>query len=307
VDVLDGDVEVPADFRICGHDGQKPVIDPVRICVQEADPTQTADRAKSRQQLCKVGFFLQVASVGGRILRDEKNFLCATGDEGLRLGEDIVGRPAAGPAADGGDDAIGAAVRAAVGDLQAGGEGRGLSPAGKAGIHEKPGWSCRIGKRRTIRRFQSGQAGGDLRDVVDSQAEVDFRDFAVEGFSVALGEASGNDEAAHVPLPLQFGGRENGLYGLFLGGQDEGAGVDDDDVGNLRPPRRAETFADEDSRQNLRIDGVLRATEADDMEGPVGGAHLGIFLTRTFLGLTPSAGPTIPSVSIRSTMRAARL
>jgi len=254
-----------------------------------------------------VGPFLQVAPVGGRVLRDEENFSRAPRGEGLRLGEDIVGRPAAGPAADGGDDAIGAAVRAAVGDLQAGGEGRGLPPAGKTGVHEKPGMSCRIEKGMRIRCFQAGQAGGDLRDVVDSQAEVDFRNFAVQGFPVALGEASGNDEPAHMPLPFQFGGRENGLDRLFLGGQDEGAGVDDDDVGGLRPPRRAETFADEDSSQNLRIDGVLRATEADDMEGPAGGAHLGIFLTRTFLGLTPSAGPTIPSVSIRSTMRAARL
>ena len=98
---------------------------------------------------------------------------------------------------------------------------------------------------------------------------------------------------------------ENFVDGLLPGGEDEGARVDDDDVGVLRFGCDLKAPLGQDGGHDLGIHLILGAAEADDMNAA--GGHLGYFLTRTFLGLTPSEGPTTPSVSMRSMMRAARL
>ena len=66
--------------------------------------------------------------------------------------------------------------------------------------------------------------------------------------------------------------------------------------------KRDEEF---DEKYDEAVDQVFRAAEADDVD--LFWFQRGIFLARTFLGFTPSEGPTTPSASMRSIMRAALL
>ena len=84
---------------------------------------------------------------------------------------------------------------------------------------------------------------------------MDFHDFV----AVALDEAAGDDELFGRAGGFVAGHFEDGVDGFLLGGVDEGAGVDDEDLGLLRMGGEARAGAVEQAHHDLGVDEVFGA------------------------------------------------
>src|SRR5512136_251100 len=104
-------------------------------------------------------------------------------------------------------------------------------------------------------------------------------------------------------LPLSH--LEDFIYGFLFRRQDEGARIDQYDMGFVCLRSDAIAAFCKECGHNLGVNQILGTSQAYDVNVPV--FQREIFLASTFLGLTPSEGPTSPSASMRSIMRAARL
>jgi hypothetical protein len=103
---------------------------------------------------------------------------------------------------------------------------------------------------------------------------VDFGDVAADLVAVALDEAAGDDEALGAAAVGDFvlHHLEDGVDGLLLGGVDEAAGVDDEDVGVLGARGELGAAAMEQAHHDLGVDEVLGAAERDEADRwPAGG------------------------------------
>lgn len=106
---------------------------------------------------------------------------------------------------------------------------------------------------------------GNLFDLVDAHEGVDFGKEFGKFFAETLRQAAGNDQALSAVLGFaEFGGFENGVDTFFLGGVDEGAGVDDDDIGAGGVVGDFDTAFHERAEHDLGIDEVLGAAEGDE-------------------------------------------
>ncbi len=121
VEVLEGDVDVVADFRLTGDELDQVVGEAGGVEVEEADPEVAGYVAESGEEVAEVGVVVEVGAVGGDVLGDEVDFFGSGGDEGLGFVDEQVGGDAGVGAFHGGYGAEGACVVAAVGDFEVGG------------------------------------------------------------------------------------------------------------------------------------------------------------------------------------------
>ena len=97
---------------------------------------------------------------------------------------------------------------------------------------------------------------------------VDFGDVFADLVAVALDEAAGDDEllgAASVGL-LVLHHLEDGVDGLLLGGVDEAAGVDDEDLGVFGVGGELAAGGVEEAHHDLGVDEVFGAAEGDEAD-----------------------------------------
>ena len=87
--------------------------------------------AQRTQQLRQLLLVIEVHAVAGDILRDDDALLHAVRRQGTSLGQDILHRAAAVAAPQLGDDAVGTAVGAALGNAEIGKVGGGRQHAGQ--------------------------------------------------------------------------------------------------------------------------------------------------------------------------------
>ena len=86
----------------------------------------------------------------------------------------------------------------------------------------------------------------------------------VEQFlSVALAEATRNDQAAAAAALLILGHVEHRCDGLFLGRLDKGARVDDEDIRLCRLVRDLDAVLLQDAQHDFRIDEILGTAKTD--------------------------------------------
>ncbi len=115
-------------------------------------------------------------------------------------------------------------------------------------------------------------AGGEARGGEDgfefSGADygVDFGDVLLNFVAVALDEAAGYDDALGFAavLLLVLDHLEDGVDGLLLGGVDEAAGVDDDDLGVFGAGGELGSVVVEQAHHDLGVDEVFGAAEGDE-------------------------------------------
>ena len=159
---------------------------------------------------------LQVDAVGRRVLADDQQLLRPRRDQLLGLAQDRVGSAADQVAAQARDDAEGAAMIAALGNLQIGIMARGqLQPRVRHQVE--------IGRRRHRRGDM------DRADHLLILGGAGDREHVGEALADQLGllaHAAGDDDAAILGDRLADRGQA-----LLLGGIEEAAGVDQDDVG----------------------------------------------------------------------------
>ncbi len=123
--VLEGDVEVGQDLAL-GHQRDDAIDVRIGIDVVQAHPgaelakrcAQILEARRQRAALPLALRVLEVEAVGARVLADDQELLHAGFDETLGLGHHVRRRAARKIAAQGWDDAEGAAVVAALGNFQ---------------------------------------------------------------------------------------------------------------------------------------------------------------------------------------------
>ena len=256
-DVLQGEIEVGHSAVADGVDQRVGEI--ARVEVQQAHAVDAIGHgAHERHDGPGAELAGDVLAVRGEILGDEHDL---PGAERIDLAEDRGHRPAALRAAERRDGAEPALAVAALGDLDVG------------------PWCLgrRAGQLEQIHRRQVGGGHRDQRPVAGRLVEadpepgdlVDLGEGGGQLVAVALGHAAGDDESGAGPALLAEG--EHGVDRLAAGGVDEGARVDDDQVGGARLGRGDHPVVDERADELVGVDLVLGTAQRLDVEaGHVG-------------------------------------
>ena len=258
--MLERDVQIVDDLGLGRDHVDQLVRDLIRVEVVQAHPAEI-HFAQLPQQFGQQALVRgQVHPVLGDVLRDDDELLYARIAQRLRLLQQRVQRARAVRPAQLGDDAVAAAVGAALRDLEVGGVGRGQPVAAAL---ERGG-----GHVRHVGRLVSAERG--LRRVHDaliaacSAQRVDLGQLGLHFVRVALHQAAGDDQTLHFADLLVLRRVEDGLDGLALGGLDEPAGVDHAHVGLGHvlgdfPARRAQQ-----GEHVLAVHQIFGAAERDE-------------------------------------------
>ena len=225
------------------------------------------------------GGVFDIDAVGRGVLRDHQQFLDAGGDQPLGLAQHVGGRPRHQIAAQLRDDAEGAAVVAALGNLQIRVvPRRQLDAFRRHQIEER----IVLRRRRAMhgvehalvllragdRRARWGMCGGDL---------------------LRLGaHAAGDDDLAVFRQRLADGGER-----FRLGAVEKAAGVDDDEVGAGVLARQLIALGAQARDDALAIDQRLRAAERDE-------AHFRRAFYRRISSLEPAYAQELTAIRRRS-------
>ena len=215
--MLEGDVHVGHGVRRKGL--QKPVIDAVRLQVEEAQPVRGG---LERRQLAEQAAHPAPPGLRPprRVLADEHQLARAGGHGRACRAQHFRRLYGLVVALDQRDGAERAAPVAAVGDLDVGADG--ALPARDGHRCGRPPFVCGLSPGLRQRRQQ--------RRHVEAAPQVHLGDLGGELLAVALHEAAHGRDAATVRV-RGLRGVEHGLDRLLFGRIDEAAGVDDDDVG----------------------------------------------------------------------------
>ena len=126
--VLDGDIQVGENPGVGGHDGQEFRGDAGRVAVEQTDPPEAVNGGQFLKQRRDPRAARHLPAVGGGVLGHQDEFFDPGGGEIFGLLHQGLEGAAPQLAADLGDETEGAAVAAALGDLQIG------QVAGRGGV-----------------------------------------------------------------------------------------------------------------------------------------------------------------------------
>ncbi len=131
--MLERDVEIFADVVVLGDCLEELAGDAVGVGVEEAEPAEAWDAGELVEECGEAVLDAEVFAVAGGVLADEGDLLNAAGDELARFGDDRLEAAGTEFSAQIGDDAEGAGVVAALGDLDVG-RGFGRSEVARGGF-----------------------------------------------------------------------------------------------------------------------------------------------------------------------------
>ena len=194
-----------------------------------------------------------VAPVGRQVLSHEHDLADAGGGEVVDLGQHRVERTAALLAAERRDGAEPARPVAALGHLD----------VGPRGARRGPGQVEQVERRGGRGRPGAGGPEGDRH--TEPGHRVGLRQRLGQVVAVALGEAAGDDQLG--PDRLALGQGEHDVDRLAAGVLDEGARVDDHQVGALGRVGRHQAVGQHGACQLVRVHLVLRTAQRLDPEG----------------------------------------
>ena len=121
-----------------------------------------------------------------------------------------------------------------------------------------------------LQRIGGGwEALADIDDAVEfvgADEGVDFRHFVADIAAVALHQAAGDDQLFGAADFLVLGHLQDGVDRFFLGGVDETAGVDDQDVGLVGMVRQLVASGDELTHHDFTIDEVFGTAQTDETD-----------------------------------------
>ena len=229
--MLDGQVDILDDLGLVGDDLNELVGDHVRVQVVEADPFDPFNGAQLGQQVSQGRTAVQVQAVAGDVLSHHDELLHAGLGQVPGLFQDGLLGAAAELAPDVGDDAVGAAVVAALGDAQPG-------PVIGGADHT-------VGLRDggvDVAKVGDGLAG---LDAVNDLTDLLITPHADEAIHVGaetchlvllpLGHAAGDDDLLDLTGLLHLHQLFDFAHGLVPGLLKEAAGVHHHGVAVLRP------------------------------------------------------------------------
>ena len=286
--MLERDVEVGEDEPF-GH--QRDDVVHVRVGVDVVQPHPGAELAELAREVGHVGadflalprprLVADVDAIGARVLADDQQLLRAGGDELLGLAQDRVGAAADEVAAQVRDDAEGAAVIAALGDLQ-------IAVVARRELEARFGHQ--VDERRGDRRRGFVDRGDDFLILLRAGDREHVGEAVADDVGF-LAHAAGDDDAA--VLGDRFADR---FEALFLGGIEEAAGVDQHHVGAGIVGRHVVAVGAQLGHDPLAVDQGLGTAERDQPDARglgescdvhrKGRANIGIL--RRKLGVVPN-------------------
>ena len=177
--------------------------------------------AQLPQQLRQLFLLIKIHAVAGDVLRDDDALLHAAVRQRLGLGQNVLHPAAAVLAPQGGNDAVGAAVAAPLGDAEVGVvHGSGDDP--RQLLHR----GVYVGKMAvSLSGGHLFHGGNDVAVAAGAHDAVHLRKLLQKLRLITLTQAAGDQNFAHLPRCLQLRHRQNRLNGLQLGAVDEAAGV----------------------------------------------------------------------------------
>ncbi len=245
--MLDGQVDV-GDHLVQGCHGLDQLIVPVRgMAVEQPDPAQPGHLLQRGEHVMQADGTAKVQAIAGAVLGHDHHLLHAVGRQQFRLGPDLRQRAAAARSLDEGDGAVAAAVVAPFRDAQIGIVARCQAVASRAGV----GGHAEIG----------GDSGRSDAGIEIKEKAVHLRQQFLEFGAVALGQAAADQQLEAGPLLLQRRQLQNRFNRLLFGAGDEGAGIDQGDIGDFRLFHQLHA-AGEAAEDGLEIDAVLWAAKA---------------------------------------------
>ena len=258
VAVLNGHVDVLADLRLRRDGVDQLVGDGVGIKVVQADPVEI-QLAQLTQQLRQLLLAIEVHAVAGDILRDDDALFHAVRRQGTSFGQNVLHGAAAVAAPQLGDDAVGTAVGAALGNAQIGDVGGGRQHAGQL-LHRAVDVT-EVGAVLAGHHLLHG--GHNVAIVGGAHHAVDLRQFRPHFVPVALAQTAGHQNFLHLARRFQLGGGEDRLNGLRLGAVDKAAGVDDHHVAAVDVLLHGHACLQAHGHHLLRVDAVFVAAKGD--------------------------------------------
>ena len=185
--------------------------------------------AQLGEELAQPAAAVAVGAVPGDVLGDDQQLLHPALRQAPGLLQQGLEAPAAVPAPEVGDDAVGAAVVTALGDLQVGGiGGRGHQPRPVLhGVVNVP----EVGGGVPLHHRLDG--GDDVGIAAGAQNPVHLGQLLQDLILVALGKAAGHQQLLQLAGVFQRGDGQNGVDGLTFGRVNKAAGVDHRHVGPL--------------------------------------------------------------------------
>ena len=257
--MLNGNVHVFDDLRLRRDHVDELVGHFVRVEVVDAYPVELFDPAQLPQQLRQLSLSVKVNAVAAGILGDDDKLLYAVLGKHPRLIEAVLQAAAAVSAPQGGDDAVGAAVVAALRDLQIGIVRRGSQhTAGlrQDGIDVAETADSLICKQSLHRR-------DDVVIAARSQDAVHLGHFPQNFLLIALRKAAGDQDLTDDPLLLQRAHGQDIINGLALSRVDKAAGVDDNHIRALDAAQQLITGLLKQIHHLLRVDLVFCTAQGD--------------------------------------------
>ena len=226
--MLDGDVQVLDDLGLPGDDVDEFVVDLVGIEVVEPNPME-GQLAELSEELAQTAAAVEVGAIPGNVLGNDQQLLHAAVRQAPGLLQQGLEVPAAVAAPEVWDDTVGAAVIAALGDLQVGGiGGRGHhTRAILDGMVDVP----EVGGGVPLHDGLDG--GNDVGVAAGAQDTVHLGQLLQDLILVALGKAAGHQQLFQFTCAFQRGDGQNGVDGLTFGRVNKAAGVDHRYVGPL--------------------------------------------------------------------------
>ena len=262
--MLQGHVDVLHE-RFVGGDGIEQLLrDLIWIGVEETDPFGEfgGDLGETREELSQAVFETEVFAVTSGVLTDQIDFANAHGEHAGGFVDDALEATAAEVPAKLRNDAEGAGVIAALGNLYVGRvAGSGEDAFGEIVIE--------VGTGGELLGLEAFAKGSDSFEFVGAEDGVDIGNVLLDIGPEAFDETAGDHEALGFAGSFVFGHFQNGVDGFLLGGVDEAAGVNNDDVGIGRLGSKLVAVCHELAHHDLGINEIFWAAETykSDFQG----------------------------------------
>ena len=255
--MLQGDIDVFDQLAVAGKFLYELFGDDVWIAVQQPQATDVFQRGQPLDEFDELILPVQFLAVAGGVLRHEDELGKLA--QRRRLLHQLFHGIGAVPAADLGDEAVGAVVAAAVGDLQiAVMQGRGED----ARALPLPPRMHGVDPLARVRALEGRKQGVGIGA---ADKHVPFREGGEQFADVFFGQAAGDDQLFQLAAAagVAFDDRIDRLFARLV---EEGAGIDDEHLRFGNVCRDPASLGTDEAEQPLGIDAVFIAAEGDHAE-----------------------------------------
>ena len=235
--------------------------DPVGVRVEEADPffARGVDLGQAFEKAGQPIGEAEVFAVGGGVLPNQIDFANAPIEEARGFGDHGFQMAAAEMAAILRDHAEGAGMVAAFRDFDVSEMARSREHARREVVVQvRLGWNPR--------RLHALAYRHDARQVIGADNGIDLGDFLADGVAVAFHQAARDDQLPGASALFVFGHLEDGFHRFLLGGVDETAGVDYQDIGFGGVGRQLVAPGHQLAHHDLTINQVLGTAQTDEAD-----------------------------------------